>query len=412
MIEKDLLLESYDYDLPAEAIAQVPAQPVHSAKLLICEGTEQWTYHFSQSQFLDLIDHLDSQYLIFFNRTKVFKARIPLSWVKIIKKNGSEVILEQGEIFVYRLLGNNQFECLVSDGKHFKPGTEIVINDKVSFLSLTFTENGIAFEIKGMNLLDYLEQYGEMPLPPYIKYEKEKERRYQTFFAQEVGSAAAPTASLHFSPQLIAGLEAKGVDFERVCLHVGLGTFKPVWEQNITDQKLHFEPMIVNTTIRSRIMLAKLAGKKLLLVGTTMVRYLESLPYLWRFLRAETSKNQKNLISSLDPAVITRRDNLTQEINSDKILEFIPPQEPTILENWDIIVHTRLFLRPGIKFLLVDELISNFHLPKSSLLMLISAFMGRENALQAYNFAIKNDFKFYSFGDGMWIKPCNLKEKL
>ena len=409
MIEKDLLLESYDYDLPAEAIAQVPAQPVHSAKLLICEGTEQWTYHFSQSQFLDLIDHLDSQYLMFFNRTKVFKARIPLSWVKIIKKNGSEVILEQGEIFVYRLLGNNQFECLVSDGKHFKPGTEIVINDKVSFLSLAFTENGIAFEIKGMNLLDYLEQYGEMPLPPYIKYEKEKERRYQTYFAQEVGSSAAPTASLHFSPQLIAGLEAKRVDFERVCLHVGLGTFKPVWEQNITDQKLHFEPMIVNTTIRSRIMLAKLAGKKLLPVGTTMVRYLESLPYLWKFLK---EKKQKNLISSLDPAVITRRDNLTQEIDSDKILEFIPTQEATILENWDIIVHTRLFLRPGIKFLLVDELISNFHLPKSSLLMLISAFMGRENALQAYNFAIKNDFKFYSFGDGMWIKPCNLKEKL
>ena len=412
MIEKDLLLESYDYDLPAEAIAQVPAQPVHTAKLLICEGTEQWTYHFSQSQFLDLINHLDSQYLMFFNRTKVFKARIPLSWVKVIKKNGCEVLLEQGEIFVYRLLGNNQFECLVSDGKHFKPGTEIVINDEVSFLSLAFTENGIAFEIKGTNLLDYLEQYGEMPLPPYIRYEKEKEKRYQTYFAQEVGSAAAPTASLHFSPQLIAGLEAKGVDFERVCLHVGLGTFKPVWEQNITDQKLHFEPMIVNTTIRSRIMLAKLAGKKLLPVGTTMVRYLESLPYLWRFLRAGTSKNQKNLISSLDPAVITRRDNLTQEIDSDKILEFIPPQEPTILESGEIIVHTRLFLRPGIKFLLVDELISNFHLPKSSLLMLISAFMGRENALQAYNFAIKNDFKFYSFGDGMWIKPCNLKEKL
>ena len=317
--------------------------------------------------------------------------------------------MEQGEIFVYRLLGNNQFECLVSDGKHFKPGTEIVINDKVSFLSLDFTENGIAFEIKGANLLDYLEQYGEMPLPPYIRYEKEKEKRYQTCFAQEIGSAAAPTASLHFSPQLIAGLEAKGVDFERICLHVGLGTFKPVWEQNITDQKLHFEPMIVNTTIRSRIMLAKLSGKKLLPVGTTMVRYLESLPYLWRFLKVE---KQKNLISSLDPAVITRRDNLTQEIDSDKILEFIPTQEPTILESGEIIVHTRLFLRPGIKFLLVDELISNFHLPKSSLLMLISTFMGRENALQAYNFAIKNDFKFYSFGDGMWIKPCNLKGKL
>ena len=117
--------------------------------------------------------------------------------------------MDKGEIFVYSLLGKDQFECLVSDGKHFKPGSEIVIDEKVSFLSLAFTENGIAFQIKGMDLLDFLEKYGEMPLPPYIKYEKEKEERYQTYFAKELGSAAAPTASLHFSPQLIAGLESR-----------------------------------------------------------------------------------------------------------------------------------------------------------------------------------------------------------
>ena len=167
--------------------------------------------------------------------------------------------MDKGEIFVYSLLGKDQFECLVSDGKHFKPGSEIVIDEKVSFLSLAFTENGIAFQIKGMDLLDFLEKYGEIPLPPYIKYEKEKGERYQTYFAKELGSAAAPTASLHFSPQLIAGLESRWVDFERVCLHVGLGTFKPVWEENITNQKLHFEPMIINMQIRSRIMNAKLA---------------------------------------------------------------------------------------------------------------------------------------------------------
>ena len=215
-------------------------------------------------------------------------------------------------------------------------------------------------------------------------------------------SAAAPTASLHFSPQLIAGLESRGVDFERVCLHVGLGTFKPVWEENITNHKLPFEPMIINMHIRSRIMNAKLAWKKLLPVGTTMVRYLESLPYIWRFLQKE-----KSLISSLDPAVVARRDDLTQDLDSSKVQEFIPDQKIDFLDSWEILIQTRLFLRPGVKFLLVDELISNFHLPKSSLLMLISAFMGRENALQAYEFAIQNDFKFYSFGDGMWIKPCN-----
>ncbi|MBF0981551.1 S-adenosylmethionine:tRNA ribosyltransferase-isomerase [Candidatus Gracilibacteria bacterium] len=402
MIDKDLQLESYDYDLPQSLIAQVPAQPVHSAKLLICQENGIGGYSYTQTTFLNLLEHLDSKYLMFFNRTKVFKARIPLSGVKIIKKNGSEVSLDKGEIFVYSLLGKDQFECLVSDGKHFKPGSKIIIDEKVSFLSLAFTENGIAFQIKGMDLLDFLEQYGEMPLPPYIKYEKEKEERYQTYFAKELGSAAAPTASLHFSPQLIAGLEERGVDFERVCLHVGLGTFKPVWEENITNQKLHFEPMIINMRIRSRIMNAKLAGKKLLPVGTTMVRYLESLPYIWHFLQKE-----KSLISSLDPAVVARRDNLTQDLDISRVQEFIPDQKIDFLDSGEILIQTRLFLRPGVKFLLVDELISNFHLPKSSLLMLISAFMGRENALQAYEFAIQNDFKFYSFGDGMWIKPCN-----
>ncbi|MBB1543719.1 MAG: S-adenosylmethionine:tRNA ribosyltransferase-isomerase [candidate division SR1 bacterium] len=402
MIDKDLQLESYDYDLPQSLIAQVPAQPVHSAKLLICQENGIGGYSYTQTTFLNLLEHLDSKYLLFFNRTKVFKARIPLSGVKIIKKNGYEVGLDKGEIFVYSLLGKDQFECLVSDGKHFKPGSEIVIDEKVSFLSLAFTENGIAFQIKGMDLLDFLEKYGEMPLPPYIKYEKEKEERYQTYFAKELGSAAAPTASLHFSPQLIAGLESRGVDFERVCLHVGLGTFKPVWEENITNQKLHFEPMIINMRIRSRIMNAKLAGKKLLPVGTTMVRYLESLPYIWRFLQKE-----KSLISSLDSAVVAWRDNLTQDLDFSRVQEFIPDQKIDFLDSGEILIQTRLFLRPGVKFLLVDELISNFHLPKSSLLMLISAFMGRENALQAYEFAIQNDFKFYSFGDGMWIKPCN-----
>ena len=177
MIDKDLQLESYDYDLPQALIAQVPAQPVHSAKLLICQENGIWWYSYTQITFLNLLEHLDSKYLMFFNRTKVFKARIPLSWVKIIKKNGSEVSLDKGEIFVYSLLGKDQFECLVSDGKHFKPWSKIIIDEKVSFLSLAFTENGIAFQIKGMDLLDFLEKYGEMPLPPYIKYEKEKEER-------------------------------------------------------------------------------------------------------------------------------------------------------------------------------------------------------------------------------------------
>lgn len=398
VIDVDLQLESYDYDLPEGLIAQHPADPAHDAKLLICEEDGSW-YVKREARFFDLVEELDSQYLMFLNRTKVFKARIPLVNVKVIKKDGQEVLLEQGEIFVYSLVGKNQFECLVSDGKHFKPWSELIIDDQISFLSLFFTENGICFQIKGMDLLDFLEKYGEMPLPPYISYEKDKEKRYQTYFAQEVGSAAAPTASLHFTPELIWALEEKGVDFEQVCLHVGLWTFKPVWEADIRNQKLHFEPMLVNMQIFTRIYEAKKTAKKLLPVGTTMVRYLESLPYVWSFL-----KEKKNLTSELDLSVIEWRDSLVQELDMVKRDEFIPDQELNFTESGEFVIQTRLFLRPGMRFLLVDELISNFHLPKSSLLMLISAFMGRENALNAYDFAIKNGFKFYSFGDGMWVK--------
>lgn len=193
------------------------------------------------------------------------------------------------------------------------------------FKSLAFTENGLLFEVfdqnfpdKKVQLFDFLEKWGEMPLPPYIRYEKEKEQRYQTFFAEKVGSAAAPTASLHFTPELVRRLENKKVWFQYCCLHVGLGTFKPVYEENIADQKLHFEPMLIEPQLRKMIADAKQAGKIFLPVGTTMIRYLESLPYIWRFLK------KKNLISSLDPATQARRNDLSSPISEELIAEFIP----------------------------------------------------------------------------------------
>ncbi len=193
------------------------------------------------------------------------------------------------------------------------------------FKSLAFTENGLLFEIIDLKrtdgkaqLFDFLEKRGEMPLPPYIRYEKEKEQRYQTFFAEKVGSAAAPTASLHFTPELVRRLASKNVGFQYCCLHVGLGTFKPLYEENIADQKLHFEPMLIDPQIRKLIADAKQAGKIFLPVGTTMIRYLESLPYIWRFLK------KKNLISSLDPATQARRNDLSSPISEELIAEFIP----------------------------------------------------------------------------------------
>lgn len=286
---------------------------------------------------------------------------------------------------------------MVSDSKNFRPGSRIFISKDIRFESISFTENGILFRLVGSLLFDFLEKYGEMPLPPYINYTKEKEERYQTFFAQEVGSAAAPTASLHFTPELVKGLEEKGVEFAYLCLHVGLGTFKPVYEPVITDQKLHFEPMQIPHSLWKQIAEAKQAGKTFLPVGTTMIRFLESLPYIWCFLK------KRKLTPEVDQPTFLWREQLTSTIEEDLIEEFIPDQEP-LFESDFLHIQTRLFIRPGIPFYIVDELITNFHLPKSSLMMLISAFLGREKLLEAYQYALDHDYKFYSFGDGMWIK--------
>ena len=403
MTSSDLLLSSYDYDLPPSHIAQLPSSPVHNAKLLIVTpDPSHKSYSFHHTTFFDLPNYLSQEYLLFFNETKVFKARIPLQNVKIIRASGKELILEQGEVFVYQLLSENTFECLVSDSKNFKPGSKVQISDTIFLESQEFTENGIKFKIHWEQLLSFLEKYAQMPLPPYIKYEKEKEQWYQTFFAQEIGSAAAPTASLHFTPELIEKLKEKKVWMQFLCLHVGLWTFKPVSEEIISNQKLHFEPLILPADIRKNLAQAKQQGKIFLPIGTTMIRFLESLPYIWRFLKS------KKLTPSLDPETEKWRDYLTKDIDPKLVEEFIPDQEPLPSENihWvpQMIIQTRLFIRPGIPFYLTDELITNFHLPKSSLMMLISAFMGRKNLLTTYPEAIEKWYYFYSFGDGMRVR--------
>lgn len=395
---KDKLLSSYTYNLPESLIAQVPAFPAHTAKMMVCSFDQEGELITRDQIFSDLGDELDENYILFLNRTKVFKARIPLHDTKIIRKSGKEVHLSEGEIFVYAIHSENEFECLVSDSKNFRPWAKIFFNEKVILHSLKFTENGILFRIEGDQIFSFLEQLGEMPLPPYITYEKEKEQRYQTFFAEEMGSAAAPTASLHFTPELVKTLEEKKVWFQYLCLHVGLGTFKPLYEEIISHQRLHFEPMLINSQIRKLIADAKQAGKIFLPVGTTMIRYLESLPYIWRFLK------KRNLISSVDSATKDWRDQLTTNIPNHLIDEFIPEIQPEILTTSWYTIQTRLFIRPGIPFYLTDELITNFHLPKSSLMMLISAFMGRKNLLKCYQEAIWKGYQFYSFWDGMWIK--------
>ena len=394
MDSKDFLLDNYDYDLPQELIAQVPAQPAESAKLLVWSKSEGSIkdYH-----FFDLPDLLTSNDVLVCNNTKVFKARIPLNQTKI-KRKSWEIRNVDGEIFVYQLNHDGRLECLVSDDKNFKPWAEVFLDEEkwISLTSDEYSEDWIIFSVKWIWIFDFLEVYGQMPLPPYIHYEKEKEKRYQTTFAQDLGSAAAPTASLHFSQNLLSQLKEKWVEINFTTLHVGLGTFKPVYEQDIRNHKIHREPIIIENSLFQQIYDRKKGNKNLIAVWTTMVRLLETLPYL----RASLSDFDKQKILS-DENAFHFRESITDDIQPTDYEKYV--HDVTLQQN-RIVCETQLFIFPGWKFRIIDEMITNFHLPKSSLLMLISALMWRENALNTYEHAKNKLYHFYSFWDWMWIR--------
>ena len=394
MESEDFLLYSYDYDLPEEMIAQVPAQPVESAKLLVWSRSDNsiQDYH-----FYDLPNLLSNNDVLVCNNTKVFKARIPLHQTKIIRKSW-EIRNVDGEIFVYQLLHDGRLECLVSDDKNFKPWAEVFLDEEkwISLTSDEYAEDWIIFSVKWIWIFDFLEIYGQMPLPPYIHYEKEKEKRYQTTFAKDLGSAAAPTASLHFSQKLLSDLRSKWVEINFTTLHVGLGTFKPVYEQDIRKHKIHREPIIIENSLFQQIYQRKNEKKNQIAVWTTMVRLLETLPYLrkslWDF--------DKSKILS-DERAFHFRESTTSDIIFLDCEKYV---HNVTLQTNRIVCETQLFIYPGRKFRIIDEMITNFHLPKSSLLMLISAIMWRKNALESYEHAKQNWYHFYSFWDWMWIK--------
>ena len=390
----DFLLNSYDYELPQELIAQIPAQPAESAKLLVRSKSNSLIqdYH-----FFDLPNFLTSNDVLVCNNTKVFKARIPLNQTKI-KRKSWEIRNVDGEIFVYQLNHDGRLECLVSDDKNFKPWAEVFLDEEkwISLTSDEYSEDWIIFSVKWIWIFDFLEIYGQMPLPPYIHYEKEKEKRYQTTFAQDLGSAAAPTASLHFSQHLLNQLKEKWVEINFTTLHVGLWTFKPVYEQDIRNHKIHREPIIIENSLFQQIYNRKNENKNLIAVWTTMVRLLETLPYL----RVSLQKTDKQKILPNADA-FNFRESITSDIqvfDSEKYVHNVSLQQDRI------VCETQLFIFPGRKFCIIDEMITNFHLPKSSLLMLISALMWRKNALQCYEHAKHHLYHFYSFWDWMWIR--------
>lgn len=346
-------LEIFNYSLPKELIAQKPVTPRDSSKFLIYARKEDKTKHDS---FYNLPKYLDSNDVLVFNDSKVFPARL-----KILKPTGGKI-----EIFLLQDLGKGNWECLV--GGKIKENYELgIMNNgfkKICKVLKPEKQGGswqVKFNLTGKEFEEFLDKYGETPLPPYIKTKDSKliRKKYQTIYAEHQGSVAAPTAGLHFTEKLLKELNKKGVQIEFITLHVGLGTFAPVKIKKIEDHKIHKEFGILDKQTCDRLNKAKEQGKRIIAVGTTSIRVLES---------ASRGK-------------------------------FLKP-----FSNW-----INLFIYPGYSFKFIDAMITNFHLPKSSLLMLVSAFIkkdktGVKKLMEIYKKAIKKRYRFYSFGDAMFVK--------
>ena len=337
-------LSDFMYDLPEERIAQTPVEPRDTSRLMVIHRNDHSIDH---KHFYDIIDYLNSGDVLVINETRVIPARLL----------GEKPTGGACEILLLKQLAPKKWETLVRPGKKLKPGAQVLFGGgKLTATIVETTADGgriVDFECEG-SMEAALDELGEMPLPPYIHEKLENRDRYQTVYARQEGSAAAPTAGLHFTPELMDKIRAKGVEIVPVLLHVGLGTFRPVKVDNIEEHEMHSEYFEVTEEAAARINAARERGNRVIAVGTTSVRTLES--------AAENGK------------LMAKRGD------------------------------TKIFIRPGYKWQMVDALITNFHLPGSTLLMLVSALYDREHMLDAYNIAVKDEYRFFSFGDAMFIE--------
>ncbi|MBE6106401.1 tRNA preQ1(34) S-adenosylmethionine ribosyltransferase-isomerase QueA [Anaerovibrio lipolyticus] len=338
-------LTEFDYNLPEELIAQTPVEPRNSSRLMVLDPVDETIEH---RHFYDLKEYLESGDTLIFNDTRVMPARL-LGWRE---GTGGKV-----EVFLLRRIDGDTWETLVKPGRKAREGQVVRFSDELTCTVQDSTDFGgriVKFHYEGI-FEEILDRLGETPLPPYIHEKLEDSERYQTVYSREKGSAAAPTAGLHFTKEQMAELKDMGVNLGFVTLHVGLGTFRPVSVDNIEEHVMHKEYYSISQETADLIKATKAAGKRVIAVGTTSIRTLES---------AATSVG---------------------EINGRT--------------DW-----TNIFIYPGYEFKIVDGIITNFHLPKSTLIMLISAFAGREFVLKAYETAVKEKYRFFSFGDAMMIK--------
>lgn len=339
-------VKDFYFDLPQELIAQDPLEDRSSSRLLVLD---RQTGEIRHRHFTDILEYLQPGDCLVINDTKVIPARL----FGVKKETQAKI-----ELLLLKRREKDIWETLVKPGKKAKPGTEIVFGDGLLTGKILDTvEDGnrlIQFSYQGI-FEEILDRLGQMPLPPYITHQLEDKNRYQTVYAKHTGSAAAPTAGLHFTPELLKELEEKGVEIARVTLHVGLGTFRPVKVDEITDHHMHSEFYRIDEEAAEKINRAKAAGNRVICVGTTSCRTIESAA-------DETGRLEEK-------------------------------------SGW-----TEIFIYPGYRFKVLDGLITNFHLPESTLIMLVSALAGRENVLGAYKEAVEERYRFFSFGDAMLIK--------
>lgn len=332
------------YDLPEELIAQTPLQQRDSSRLMVLNRQSGEVTH---KHFYDIVDYLQPGDCLVMNDSRVLPARLLGH-----RPTGGAV-----EVLLLRDLGDKCWECLCKPGRKMQPGSEVIFgNGELTATVREVREDGnrvVEFHYEGI-FLEVLERLGKMPLPPYIKEELQDQERYQTVYSREIGSAAAPTAGLHFTQDLLEKIRQKGVKEAFVTLHVGLGTFRPVKAEQITDHHMHAELCMMSQETADILNETRRSGGRIICVGTTSCRTLES---------------------------------LVQEDGSF-----------AASSKW-----TEIFIYPGYSFKAMDGLITNFHLPESTLVMLVSAFAGREQVLNAYKEAVKERYRFFSFGDAMYI---------
>lgn len=347
-MQRELLRSTYFYDLPEEQIAQTPIEPRDSSRLLCYNRETSKTLH---KHFYDIVDFLHKGDVLVINNTKVLPARL----YGFKTSTGAKI-----EILLQKRIDLTNWEAIAKPAKRLSVGTEIVFNENIKCTVAEKGEYGackICFEFaKNKTFEEHLMEIGTMPLPPYIKEKLKDQNRYQTVYSKVEGSSAAPTAGLHFTPELLSKIKAKGVEILEVLLHVGLGTFRPVKEDNILNHEMHSEYFEITEEVAEKINIAKQEGRRVIAVGTTSVRVLES--------------------------------------GVDENGQLVPQKR-----------ETKIFIYPPYKFKMVDALITNFHLPESTLIMLVSAFIGDiDKTLKLYKTAVTEKYRFFSFGDAMFIE--------